>query len=141
MKKLSLILLSIYSIGASAGDAFVSKFTHASSGSWCVSVSNVGNIDTDVTITAFLSNGQTYNGSSTTDGVPSQFNTPFTLQPNKTSLLCVNNVSGATEHGYARITSEPTSGSVSDNTSLIATAYWVTSSKQMHIPVNEGLPF
>ncbi len=141
MKNLSILILSFLSFHSIAGDAFVSKFTRGSAGSWCVSVSNVGNINTEVVIIAFLSNGQTYNGSSSTDGVPSQFNHPFYLEPNKTSLLCVNNVSGPTEHGYARISGNPVSNSVNDKSYLIATAYWVTSSRQMHIPVNNGLPF
>lgn len=97
-------------------------------------------ISADVTITAFRSSGVVYNGSSATDGVPSQFNTPFTLEPNETSLLCVNRVSGATEHGYATITSERTYGS-SAEPRLIANAYWVNGDRQMHIPVNNSLPF
>ena len=141
MKKTLCLALLLSSFSSIAGDAFISKFTRASSGSWCVSVSNVGNVSADVTINAFLSNGLAYTGPSASDGIPSSFNSPFTLVPNRTSLLCVNNIPGPTEHGYARIVSRPTSGEIDHTTYLIATAYWVTPDKQMHIPVNDGLPF
>lgn len=142
MKKTVLsCLLAALSFQVSAGSAYISKFTHTSSGSWCVTVSNISNIDVSVKVKAFESTGALYNGPSSNNGIVSQFNTPFTLEPNQTTLLCASNVSGSSQHGYAVVSGTPADGSESSHSFLVASAYWVSGNFAMNIPVNAGLPF
>ncbi|WP_086929459.1 hypothetical protein [Agarilytica rhodophyticola] len=141
-KKLLTGLFYLISFNAFSGEVFVPKFTHTSTGSWCTTVSNVSNINVDVTVSAYISTGALYTGSSVNNGIPSQFNTPFKLQPNQTTLLCAKNVPGSSQHGYAKIKSEPTDPqAIGHNSFVIASAYWVSGNFLMNIPVNSGNPF
>lgn len=143
MKKLVLLFGLIASCNANAGTAFIPKFLTTNSGTWCVSISNIGNIDASVTVNAYKSEGTLYTGASVNNDIPSQFNSPFTLKPNETTLLCVQNVSGSSEHGYAVIKGIAASGNTNDHSRLLASAYFSPSNKaySRNIPVNGGLPF
>lgn len=142
MKKyvLSCLLLASFS-QAYAGTAYIPKFTHSSTGNWCVTISNISNINISVTVKAFVSTGAIYNGPSSTNGITSQFNTPFNLEPNQTTLLCTTNISGGAQHGYAVVSGSPADAAETGNSFLVASAHWAAGSHLMNIPVNAGLPF
>jgi len=144
MKKLIIGLSLLVCSAAHAGQAYVPKFTHHSNGTWCVTISNISSIDVSVTVKAFKSDGTKYTGPSVGNNVPSDFNTPFTLTPSQTTLLCAKNVSGTSGHGYAVINSEPLNDTDIGNGFVIAHGYYHPSTSATYsrdIVINSGMPF
>lgn len=149
MKRFKITFLALFSFitfpqAVIAGTAYVPGFTHHSNGTWCLTITNISNIYVDVTVKAYKSDGSIYSGPSVTNTVPSQFNTPFTLAPNHTTLLCARNEPGTSGQGFAVINGAPTDENLTGNSFLIAHGYYHPSSSATYsrnFPINSGMPF
>lgn len=150
MKRLltaGLVASALFSGMASAGTSYIPSFVTSSSGTWCALISNVSNVNVDVTIKVFNAQGTLYTGPTYNDvskyAIAGKLNTPFTLAPNQTGNICTNQVPDDSTRGYGVVQGVPSNPNDAANAYLIGRVFYTSAAGgySQTYTINGGNPF